>query len=167
MDTRTTCIRRKKTATLKRVTFYAGVYRLRHRKTRDCYVGSSNNLHARAGTHFDGFANTHECKVIADLIKWAGPDFDFKVLEVTDDYIARERVWIEKLKPTLNTRMRPGKTRRLLREPVLTVNFSIDMTSPDYNELQRLSCLANEEPSRVVTKIVLAALRTHGKQKRK
>jgi group I intron endonuclease len=129
----------------------AGVYCLKHRKTGDCYVGSSINLKSRIRSHIGAIAD-HSCPRIADLVRREGPDFEFSVLEVADNYVERERHWIATLNPSLNTHKKPGARKRPLKT---LVAVAARIKGETFEAIQEIA----QSEDRTVSYVVARAIR--------
>ncbi len=100
----------------------SGIYLLKHRKTKDTYIGSAKIMRLRFCGHLSELRRgTHPNRRMQGLANDHGVNFSCKVLEETGDdpRFAAERRWIEKLRPTLNLCTPPktgGRVRTLIEQ---------------------------------------------------
>lgn len=83
-----------------------GVYSIQVRG--QTYIGSSSNIERRFREHIYCFTKSPEhfrSSILKDALQWpvTESEITLNILEVTEDYLIREIVWINKLKPKLNT----------------------------------------------------------------
>lgn len=84
-----------------------GVYQIINKVNKKAYVGSSHTLSLRKTRHFYLLSvNRHSCKHLQySYNKYGKSNFEWSILELTDDLIAREQHYIDTLKPEYNSRL--------------------------------------------------------------
>ena len=83
----------------------SGIYRIYNRKTGACYVGASRNIRTRCFAHFSRLPNGLSSKALTDAFRADSVSFSVEVLELcaTEELKAKERQFIDKLRPVLNS----------------------------------------------------------------
>lgn len=82
-----------------------GVYKILNKKTHQFYIGSSNNIKRRFMQHrYKGIHGKYKNnKLYKDMFEMGIDNFEFILLEETNDYREREQFYIDELKPYYNT----------------------------------------------------------------
>lgn len=84
----------------------AGVYRITNIITGDFYIGSSCNIKQRWANHKSPSQWKHQpnSKLYKDMSQYGLDNFIFEILEETSSLKEREQYWIERLKPSYNSK---------------------------------------------------------------
>lgn len=82
----------------------SGVYKITNKVTGDFYIGSSKNIRDRWYGHRNSstWKRCSGMKIYKDMIKYGLDNFEFVIIEETDNLREREQYWIDKLGPTYN-----------------------------------------------------------------
>lgn len=88
----------------------AGIYKVTNNITGDFYIGSSQNIKQRWASHKNpAFWKQHpNVKLYQDMAQYGRDNFTIDVIEETADLKEREQYWIDKLKPSYNSRYAKG-----------------------------------------------------------
>jgi len=123
----------------------SGVYILRNSASGDAYVGSTVNLKVRESNHRSNIKHGRLPSKLKDCVSQSGPDFDFRMLERCHPMrlLAREKYWVQKLRPCLNERKVIRPRPRAGVPSNMPKSVTIRVSDDDYSRLEKLS---EEEP---------------------
>ena len=88
----------------------SGVYSITNNITGDFYIGSSNNIKHRWAIHkcLSVWKQHPNLKLYQDMAQYGKDKFIFEVIEETADLRNREQYYIDKLKPSYNSKRADG-----------------------------------------------------------
>lgn len=96
----------------------SGVYKITNNITGDCYIGSSNNIKRRWAQHNSPstWAIKPGMKLYQAMIQYGLNNFEFEVIEETNNLKEREQYWIEQLHPSYNRNRAMGLDKEGFKE---------------------------------------------------
>lgn len=96
----------------------SAVYKITNNITGDFYIGSSNNIERRWTQHKSPstWATKPGMKLYQDIIQYGLNNFEFVILEETNNLRNREQYWIEQLQPSYNSNNAKGLNKERFRK---------------------------------------------------
>jgi hypothetical protein len=103
-----------------------------------CYIGSTNNVNKRISIHKSKSLMYPDRKLYKFILNHGGfENFRFDILEITDDGRRRERYYIDKFQPTLNSnRINLTLEEKVLNKKICKRNYQIN-NKEKYNAYMR------------------------------
>ena len=130
----------------------SGVYKITNNITGYFYIGSSCNIKQRWVSHKSpsSWKMQPNFKLYKDMAQYGLCNFKFEVLEETSSLREREQYWIDKLKPSYNSRYAKGRNTERRKETYRRCNKEWHKShrnellaySKAYHQANRDECLA-------------------------
>ena len=102
----------------------SGVYSITNNVTGELYIGSSKNIKQRWYSHkcCSSWKKQPNFKLYKDMAQYGLGNFIFEVLEETSSLREREQYWIDKFKPSYNSRYARGCNTERYKETIIRCN---------------------------------------------